>query len=178
MGFKELPQLPGLSSSVCTFCVCLWVRALQCKVRDYTHIPSRIFFVSVLPCKVFSSPRYMRMSEQCPMSPLKCLNPFAQCAQCSVLTSVKIKMFLSEAATLPYLFLCLPLPPSLPLSVALSSPGAVCFFPSYCTVFYRLFKARTPCRFPPETEERCSCVFPHLEPFFRKIPDTSETLSV
>lgn len=117
--------------SVCTFCVCVWVRALQCEVRDYTH--SRVSFVSVLPCEVFFSPCYMRMSSV--LSPLKCLNPFAPCAQCSVLTSVKIKMLLSGAPTLPCLFLCLPLPPSLPLFMVLSTPEAVCFFSPSCAVF-------------------------------------------
>lgn len=74
--------------------------------------------------------------ELCPMSPLKCLNPFAPCARRSLLTSVKIKMLLSGAPTSPafsfvYLYLHVSLFPRLspPLEPCVS------FLPS-CGVFF------------------------------------------
>lgn len=137
--FKELPQLPALSYSVCTFCVWLWVWALQGEVRDYKD--GRFSFVSVLVCEFFSSPCYMRMSYV--------LWVHSNALILLRFSNVKIKMLLSGAPTSPaYSFVSI----SASLRSSLhTTPRAVYFFPASCAVLLLIVWGRTPCWIPPET---------------------------
>lgn len=125
--------------------------------RLHTH--SRISFVSVLPCEVFSSPCYTRMSSVLWVhSNALILLLRALGALC--LPVQKSKCFCQDCPPSPtysFVYHCL----HLSLALWFSPPLELCvFFPPSCAVFLLIVQGRTPRWFPPETGEHRSCVFP------------------